>query len=107
MKKEKLPSQREAVILSILLNGEKYGRQIRDDYEQRTGKKIPFGSLYTTLSRMKEHGYVRSWIGESNSKRGGNRRKYFEMTGTGQRALNSFQLFITNAFENARKTMLS
>jgi DNA-binding PadR family transcriptional regulator len=93
--KEKLPSQREAVILSILINGEKYGREIRNQYTERTGRKMPLGSLYTTLNRMERRGFLKSHMGESTHKRGGNRRKYFEMTGCGERSLHSFETLIS------------
>jgi len=96
--KEKLPSQREAAILSILINGEKYGREIRNEYEERIGRKMPLGSLYITLNRMEGYGFVRSWMGESVHERGGNRRKYFEMTAHGSRAFDVYQLFVTSVF---------
>jgi len=96
--KERLPSQRQAVILSILINGEKYGREIRNEYERRTGRKMPLGSLYTTLNRMESYGFVKSHTGESTHERGGNRRKYFKITATGERAFDAHQLFVTNVF---------
>lgn len=95
MNREKLPSQRHAAILAILINGKKYGREIRNEYEKRTGQKLPLGSLYTTLMRMETYGFVSSWLGESTHERGGNRRKYFEVTAAGQRALNAFEKLIT------------
>ncbi len=98
MKKKKFPTQREAVILSILINGEKYGREIRNEYEQRTVRKMPLGSLYTTLSRIETYGFVKSRMGESTHERGGNRRKYFAITGLGQTALDSFQSLAINTF---------
>lgn len=98
MKKEKLPTQRETVVLSILINAEKYGREIRNEYEQRTGRKMPLGSLYTTLSRMETCGLVKSRMGESAHERGGNRRKYFRITATGERAFGVCQLFATSVF---------
>lgn len=96
MCKEKLPSQREAVILSILVHGEKYGRDIRNEYEECTGRKMPLGSLYVTLMRMEDRGYVRSWMGPSCHERGGNRRKYFEVTAQGLTALNAFELLVAS-----------
>jgi PadR family transcriptional regulator, regulatory protein PadR len=83
-----IPNQREVVLLAILLHGEKYGRQIRDNYETRTRHSMPLGSLYTTLERMEKKGFVRSRMGESNPERGGNRRKYFRLTGEGTKAFN-------------------
>lgn len=83
------PNQREAVVLAALLHGERYGRQIRDEYARRTGQDMPLGSLYTTLDRMEEKGLVRSRTGESNPDRGGNRRKYYKLTAAGVEAFNN------------------
>ena len=96
MNEEKLLSHRQAVILSILINGEKYGREIRNEYERHTGRIMPLGSLYTTLSRMEEYGFIESRLGESTDERGGNRRKYFKITGTGERAISAFEVLINN-----------
>jgi len=93
----KMPSQREAAILSILINGEKYGREIRNEYEERTGRQLPLGALYVTLGRMESGGLVASRMGESVHERGGNRRKYFKMTGLGERALALFEDHVVRA----------
>jgi PadR family transcriptional regulator PadR len=85
------PNQREEIILTILVRGEKYGRDIRNEYEARTRQPMPFGSLYTTLDRMEEKGFVTSRMGESESERGGNRRKYFKLTGEGLSSLNALR----------------
>ena len=87
-KKDTVPGQREAAILSCLLSGDRYGLQIRADYEKRTGVELPLGSLYVTLERMLAKHLVVTRIGESNPERGGNRRKYYGLTDTGLAALN-------------------
>ncbi len=89
-----MPSKREAVILAILINGDKYGRQIRNEYEKRTSQILPLGSLYTTLMRMENIGFIKSRVGKPIADRGGNRPRYFSITGLGQRALDSFEIFI-------------
>lgn len=94
-RKDTIPNQREAIILSILVGPEKYGREIRNDFEKRTGQEMPLGSLYTTLDRMEEKGFVSSWMGESESERGGNRRKWYKLTAPGLRSLNAFQQMIS------------
>lgn len=91
MAKKNLPSPTQAIFLSLLLHGEKFGREIRDLYEDRMKKTMPLGSLYTTLERMEEAGFVKSRMGESNPERGGNRRRYFKITGAGVTALNDLQ----------------
>ena len=85
------PNQREAILMAVLLHGELYGREIRKKYEERTRQSLPLGSLYVTLDRMEEKGFVRSRLGESNPDRGGNRRKYYKLTGRGMTALSAVQ----------------
>ena len=101
MNKDKLPTNREAVILDILTNGERAGRDIRDEYEARTDTRMPLGSLYATLTRMETTGFVESRTGDTKSERRGYPRKFFSITGTGERALNAYQTFIMNAFGGA------
>lgn len=94
MKPKNLASDREAIILSILIGRERYGREIRNEYEERTNSKIPLGSLYTTLIRMEEQkGYVRSREGESTPGRQGNRRRYYIIKASGTRALRDWELY--------------
>ena len=83
VKKVPLPNQREGIILSILVLGEKYGREIRNDYETRTKHEMPLGSLYVTLDRMEGKGFISSRLSDTESIRGGNRRKYFKLTASG------------------------
>jgi len=97
MNQEMLPSPREAAILDILINGELYGRQIRDEYEKRTRTKLSLGSLYVTLNRMETDGLIESRMGETTTIRVDNRRKYFNITGLGERVLHSFQIHLVNA----------
>ena len=101
MSKDKLPTNREAVILDIVINGECAGRDIRNEYESRTNTKMPLGSLYTTLTRMETDGFVESRTGDGKPERRGYPRKFFSITGTGERALNFYQAFIVNALGGA------
>ena len=86
---ERLPSHREVEILGILIHGRKYGREIREEYQRRTGRTFPLGSLYTTLDRMEAKGLLKSQMGDASSERGGNRRRYFKLTAPGTRAFNA------------------
>ena len=101
MKTEKKPTNREAVILDILMNSELAGRDIRNEYESRTNTKIPLGSLYTTLTSMEDSGFVDSHTGDTNPERRGYPCKLFNITGTGERVLKAYQVFIINAFGGA------
>ena len=78
--------------LDLLINGDKYGREIREAYNRETGRVMPYGSLYVTLDRMEQQGFIKSRMGDSCHKRGGNRRKYFRITASGRRALDTLQI---------------
>ena len=84
-----LPSTREGMILAILINGERYGRDIRNEFRKRTGTELPLGSLYTTLERMAAKGFLKPRMGESEHERGGNRRRYYRVTADGTRAFDA------------------
>ena len=98
MDKAKLPTNREAVLLAALVNGEKYGRELRTEYEKRSKERLPFGSLYTTLDRMTSKGFLRQRWGESSHERGGNRRKYFRLTACGEASLRAYELWAGSVF---------
>lgn len=86
--KEKPPNQREAVILAVLVNGERYGLQIRDEFLDRTGHDMPLGSLYPTMDSMIQKGLIKARTGDSEHPGGGNARRYYSLTAAGHRAFN-------------------
>jgi DNA-binding PadR family transcriptional regulator len=70
----------------VLLEGEAYGLAIRETIEERTGRVVSSGAIYTTLGRLEERGLVRSWVGEPGSGPG-RPRKYYAIEPAGARAL--------------------
>jgi DNA-binding PadR family transcriptional regulator len=70
--------------------GHAYGVSIHDTIEQRTGDDVAMGALYATLDRLEKKGYLRSWWSEPTSERGGRRKRLFELTGLGERALQQY-----------------
>jgi DNA-binding PadR family transcriptional regulator len=59
------------------------GRDIAKLYRQETGRTISYGTLYTTLRRLKESG----WITSRDAEDVDGRVRYFLITATGVRAL--------------------
>lgn len=49
-------------LLALLSNGPKYGLQLRNEFEARTGEVWPLnvGQVYTTLQRLERDGFVES-----------------------------------------------
>lgn len=88
----RLPNVREARILELLSSGELYGRQIRDRYQTDYEESFALGSLYTTLGRMIDKGYLAARLeAPKPGERDGYHRKYFRLTGAGAEALDAFR----------------
>lgn len=78
----------QLILFALLRLGEEaYGVTVRKEIEQRTGRSVSSGAIYTALGRLEGRGYVSSRVGESTSSRGGRRRKYYVVEKEGARAL--------------------
>lgn len=76
------------VMLTLLhLGDEAYGMTIRLEIEERTGRSVSIGAVYTTLRRLQRKGYVSSQLGEPSPSRGGRAKKYFSLETEGLAAL--------------------
>jgi PadR family transcriptional regulator PadR len=78
----------QLVLLSLVrLGPDAYGAAVRREIEARAGRELSISAVYTTLERLEQKGYVRSWVGEPTTQRGGRRRKHFELLPAGSCAL--------------------
>ena len=78
----------ELVILAVLRRGENaYGASIREELKQRADRAVSVSTIYVTLMRLEEKGFVRSWMGEPTGERGGKAKRYFEVRPEGMNAL--------------------
>ncbi len=78
----------QLILLGLLrLGDEAYGAAIKREIEEKTGREVFIGAVYTALARMQKNGYVTSRIGEPTSKRGGRRKKFYSLAAAGEAAL--------------------
>lgn len=78
----------QLVLLALLrLQPEAYGVAIRDEIEEKTGRRVALGSVYTTLLRLEDKGFVATRIGEPTPQRGGRRKKFYRPLAAGRREL--------------------
>jgi DNA-binding PadR family transcriptional regulator len=76
------------VLLAILrLGDEAYAIPIRQEIEERTGRSIARGALYTALERLEGKRCVRSRTSSPLPERGGRSRRYFTVTAAGLAAI--------------------
>lgn len=78
----------QLVLLSILrLGAEAYGVTIARELEERAGRSVARGALYTTLDRLEEKGLVRWKLAPGGDARGRVPRRVYAVTARGVTAL--------------------
>ncbi len=79
----------EQVLLFALLRlgDDAYGVTVRRDIEERTGRAVSSGAVYTAMERLEARGLVSSVVGEPTPQRGGKRKKYYRLEQRGAQAL--------------------
>jgi PadR family transcriptional regulator PadR len=74
----------QMVLLTLArLDGEGHGAAIGTELEERAGRSVSPGALYTVLDRLQDKGCVEAWIGDSTPERGGRRRKVYRLLPAG------------------------
>lgn len=86
----------QVYVLSALVGEDRYGLGIVKAVREQSNYKILLGSLYNILGKLENQGFVESYWGESTPERGGNRRKYYKITGAGETQLSEVRLGLSN-----------
>jgi len=83
-----LTTLEQHLLLAIIgLHPNAYGVSIQEHIKDRTGREPTTGSVYASLDRLEEKGFVKSRQGEATPERGGKRKLYFTITARGQHTL--------------------
>src|SRR6476659_8743899 len=78
----------ELVLLTIAgLGTNAYGVGVQEDLEKRVGRSISIGALHSTITRLEEKGFLKSWLGDPTQERGGRRKRFFQLTNLGKSSL--------------------
>lgn len=82
----------ELVLLTIAgLGSEGYGVRVKEEIEKTSGRRISIGALHSTITRLEEKSFLKSWLGEPTQERGGRRKRYFEVTQRGKVVLHEMK----------------
>lgn len=76
-------------LLRLADGDETYGARIRKEIEDRTGRTVSPGAVYTALDRLEQRGLVTSWLGEPTAQRGGKRKRHYRLLPPGIAELRS------------------
>lgn len=83
----------ELVLLTVAALGDgAYGVSIQQDIETRCRRSISIGALHSTITRLEEKGFLKSWLGGATAERGGRSKRFFEVTQAGKKVLTESKL---------------
>jgi PadR family transcriptional regulator PadR len=68
-----------------------YGLSIRDRLQERMGRSVSIGAVYTALERLEAKGMVSSAWGEATADRGGRRKRLYRIEAPGDLAARQFE----------------
>lgn len=89
MKRTTIGEFEELCLLAVgVLNQEAYGLSIKDEIDNRTGRRVTISTVHSTLIRLEEKGMLKSYMGGATELRGGRTKRLFELTAYGKRAIN-------------------
>jgi len=88
MKRTFLGEFEEVVLLTVGILGEHaYAVSVTQELENKTGRVVSFSSVHTTLQRLEEKNFLSSRMAGATAERGGRRKRFFEVTALGRKAL--------------------
>jgi len=88
MKGARLGEFEEFTLLAVrALNHATYAVPVQDFVERSVGRAVSMGAVYAALDRLEAKGLVRSLLGDPTPRRGGKRKRLYEITPSGMSAL--------------------
>jgi PadR family transcriptional regulator PadR len=89
------------VLLAVArLKDDAYGKAIRQEIADRTGRDVGIGSVYSALDRMEAKGFVSSVLGDPTPERGGRAKRYYCLEPAGVTALRRAREMFDNLWED-------
>ena len=86
---DNLKQTEQVVMLAIMRkHPNAYGVSIFEELSERAGIEPAMATIYATLEKLEQKGFVKSRRGPATAERGGRAKMFFELTGRGQTALN-------------------
>jgi PadR family transcriptional regulator PadR len=78
------------------LKDDAYGVTIRDHLFRKTGRRCPYGTLYSALAKLERLGFTRKTVADPSPVRGGRSKNFYRITTYGLAALKAaFELKTT------------
>ena len=93
----------QIVLLAVVrLAGKAYGVPIRQEIEERAGRRVTVGALYATLDRLEAKRLLESWFADPTPERGGRSKRFFRITPAGVHALSESKTMFDRMWQGVR-----
>ena len=87
----------ELALLSVLRLGEgAHGGAIKEDLAKTAGRRVSVSTVYVTLMRLEEKGFLVSHLGEPTASRGGKAKRFFRISPQGIEAVQAARIVRDN-----------
>jgi PadR family transcriptional regulator PadR len=108
MNKEHLGELEELVLLLVvMLKEEAYGLAIRKALKEHSGRTVTIGAVHGTVNRLESKGFIDSSMGGATDVRGGRRKRIFNITASGKKALQKSQEVKVNLWQQIPELAVS
>ena len=82
----------QLLLLAVLrLGDEAFGSRIGDELEEKAGRRVSRGALYSSLDRLERKGYLEWQVEPPTEERGGHPARCFSVTDEGLETLREHQ----------------
>ncbi|MFT3701712.1 MAG: PadR family transcriptional regulator [Agriterribacter sp.] len=104
MKNYSLGEFEELILLVVAASdGEAYGVSIQESLMEKLKKNVNISAVHVSLKRLEDKGFVKSRFGGITEERGGRRKKFYNITGIGKRALDAQYELRTSLYKQIPK----
>lgn len=96
----------QMLLLAMLrLGDDAYGVRLMEELERRVGRRVSRGSVYVTLDRLEEKGWVESHHSGSRPERGGRPRRIVGVTAEGLEALRKSRAALMSLWDGLEEAL--
>ncbi|MBV6646830.1 MAG: helix-turn-helix transcriptional regulator [Cyclobacteriaceae bacterium] len=91
----------EELVLLIIgaLADDAYSISIKEQLKEKTERNPSIGALHSSLSRLEDKGFISSFEGGATKRRGGRRKRFYQITSAGRKALSDAHTLRSGLFK--------
>ncbi len=93
------------LLAAMRLGPDAYGVRLAEELEMRVGRRVSRGSIYVTLDRMEEKGWIASETSPSRPERGGRPRRIVRVTPEGLETLRKSRAALMNLWDGLENAL--